>query len=267
MICLLSFATYNFLAKEKNFLLLFTIVTIYKHFDYRLHKTIIIWSTWLSFAGNLLLSFIILFQFYSERPGEPTWFPRFANIIDYRESVYTILFCGKFWMSCFWTRTRAFKTSVFCVLDHPIQDGRERPKGSPTSFFPWNVGTSPQNFVTFGFNRLPHWCKTSRLYLVLIPNYWTWTKPTPQKNCIFWSNPCTIVLMIPMISYQTLVTWPHVQYNLSCKIKFWWWRHEQQLWCHIQNSFVLRRARVANFAGVIQIATMFIKTTFKDLKK
>ena len=157
-------------------------------------------------------------------------------------------------------RCSVYSTTLFKM------GGRDQKVPLPV-FFPWNVGTSPQNFVTFGFNRLPHWCKTSRLYLVVIPNYWTWTKPTPQKNCIFWSNPCTIVLMIPMISYQTLVTWPHVQYNLSYKIKFWWWRHEQQLWCHIQNSFVLRRATVANFAGVIQIATMFIKTTFKDLKK
>ena len=34
-----------------------------------------------------------------------------------------------------------------------------------------------------------------------------------------------------------------------------------------QNMFILRRPRVANFADIIKIATMFIKTTFKDPKK
>ena len=34
-----------------------------------------------------------------------------------------------------------------------------------------------------------------------------------------------------------------------------------------QNTFILRRPRVANFAYIIKIATMFIKTTFKDSKK
>ena len=34
-----------------------------------------------------------------------------------------------------------------------------------------------------------------------------------------------------------------------------------------QNMFILRRPRVANFADIIKIATMFIKTTFKDPEK
>ena len=34
-----------------------------------------------------------------------------------------------------------------------------------------------------------------------------------------------------------------------------------------RNTFILRRSRVANFADMIKIASMFIKTTFKDLKK
>ena len=34
----------------------------------------------------------------------------------------------------------------------------------------------------------------------------------------------------------------------------------------LQNTFILRRPTVANFAD-IKIATMFIKKTFKDLKK
>ena len=33
------------------------------------------------------------------------------------------------------------------------------------------------------------------------------------------------------------------------------------------NTFILRRSRVANFVDIIQIVTMFIKTTFKDQKE
>ena len=29
---------------------------------------------------------------------------------------------------------------------------------------------------------LLHWCKISRLYLVPVPNYWTWTNTAPQKR-------------------------------------------------------------------------------------
>ena len=32
-------------------------------------------------------------------------------------------------------------------------------------------------------------------------------------------------------------------------------------------TFILRRSRVANFAEIIKIATMFIKTTFRDSNK
>ena len=34
-----------------------------------------------------------------------------------------------------------------------------------------------------------------------------------------------------------------------------------------QNTFILRKFRVPNFADIIKIATMFIKTNFKDSKK
>ena len=33
------------------------------------------------------------------------------------------------------------------------------------------------------------------------------------------------------------------------------------------NTFILRRPRLANFAGIIKIATIFTKTTFKHSKK
>ena len=34
-----------------------------------------------------------------------------------------------------------------------------------------------------------------------------------------------------------------------------------------QNTFTLRKPRVADIVGIIKVATMFIKTTFKDPKK
>ena len=35
----------------------------------------------------------------------------------------------------------------------------------------------------------------------------------------------------------------------------------------LQITFILRRSRVSDFSDIIKIATMFIKTTFKDSKK
>ena len=60
----------------------------------------------------------------------------------------------------------------------------------PYQFFPstsTNVGVSPKNFMTFScFNpTLSHWYKVSRPCLVPIPNYWTWTKRTPEKLVFF----------------------------------------------------------------------------------
>ena len=82
----------------------------------------------------------------------------------------------------------------------------------------------------------PHWCKISRPYLVPVPHYWTWTKTTKIKKWCFWSNPCKIEVMITsptkMLELPTLVTWPHLEYNLSHVIKFYWWRHGQKLRLH-----------------------------------
>ena len=75
-------------------------------------------------------------------------------------------------------------------------------KGPPTSFSrvtSRNVRTSFQNFLTFSFNLLPYWCKISGSYLVPLPNYWTWTKTTPQKKRFFWSNPYKIEIMITSV--------------------------------------------------------------------
>ena len=53
-------------------------------------------------------------------------------------------------------------------------------------------------------------------------------------------------------------------------IKFCWWRHGQKLWHHklfIKNTFILKRPRVAIFADIIKVVTIFTKTIFKDSKK
>ena len=42
----------------------------------------------------------------------------------------------------------------------------------------------------------PHCCKISRRYLVVLLNYWTWTKTIPQKIWFFWSNFSKIEVMI-----------------------------------------------------------------------
>ena len=51
-------------------------------------------------------------------------------------------------------------------------------------------------------------------------------------------------------------------------IKFCWWRQERNYdVITFQNTLILRRPSVAIFAYIIKIATMFIKTIFKDSKK
>ena len=46
---------------------------------------------------------------------------------------------------------------------------------------------------------LPHYCKISSLYLGPVPNYWTWTKTTPQKKLFFRSNPYKIEVMVTFL--------------------------------------------------------------------
>ena len=83
---------------------------------------------------------------------------------------------------------------------NPIQDGGRGQKDPPpptrfSSVTSANVGISPQIFLTL-LTLLPHWCKISNSYLMPVPNYWSWTKTTPQKKQFFWSNPYKIEVMI-----------------------------------------------------------------------
>ena len=95
---------------------------------------------------------------------------------------------------------------------------------------------APQTFWLLVWTPLIHLCKILRLYLVPVPNYWTWTRSTPQKNRFFWSNPYKIKVMItslivmlglPNLGHMTTFT-----NALSQVIKFFWWRHGQKLWRH-----------------------------------
>ena len=69
------------------------------------------------------------------------------------------------------------------------------------------------------------------------------------------------ILELPNFGHMT-----NLQHNLSRVIKFCWWRHGHKLW-RDNLYFILRRFRVANFADIIKIMNIFIKTVFKDSKK
>ena len=74
-----------------------------------------------------------------------------------------------------------------------------------TSFSPvtsTNVGISPKNFLTL----LPHWCEIPSLYLMPVPNYWTWTKTAPQKKQFFRSNPYKIEVVITSLTEMLELT-------------------------------------------------------------
>ena len=84
-------------------------------------------------------------------------------------------------------KTPFFPTGPFCnhhfICLNPIQDQR-------------TYGLSPKTFWIFVLTFLSNWCKILRPYRMLVPNYWTSTNTTPQKNRFFWSNPNKIEVMI-----------------------------------------------------------------------
>ena len=94
---------------------------------------------------------------------------------------------------------------------------------------------------------------------MLVPNYSTWTKNTPPKKKKF---SCQI-LEVVLTFIEMLVTKPSSHdciYNII----------RATLLTEIGTSskyFVWRITTVANFADIIKIATILIKTTFKDLKR
>ena len=67
----------------------------------------------------------------------------------------------------------------------------------------------------------------------------------------------------------TLVTWTHLQYSLNHVINFFGdiLDRNYDIITFISKYFILRRPRGANLAGIIKIATIFMKATFKYSKK
>ena len=109
----------------------------------------------------------------------------------------------------------------------------------PTSFSPvtsTNVGATTKSFWLLVLTLLIHLYQISRSCLVPIPNYWTYIKSSSQKvgvsGQILIKSRLRLVSFSQRSSYQTLVTWPHLQYNLSHMMKLFWWRHGQRLWRH-----------------------------------
>ena len=130
-----------------------------------------------------------------------------------------------------------FPDKVYLTFMKVLNKFASPSKRPPTSFSavpPTNRGIRPQIFWIIVSIFLPNLCKISRPYLVPVPNYWTRTKRTHQKNWFFWWNPYKIEVMITSVikmlelanfGEHILVVWTHLQYNLSTVIKFCWWRH------------------------------------------
>ena len=147
---------------------------------------------------------------------------------------------------------------------------------TPTSFCyvaSANVRISLLNFLTFSFNPFTTLVLSYKAVNSVSPKSLNLNQKLRLKNVIFWFFLVTS-LKNWLTSYkcrscQTLVTWPHLQYN-SCT----WQNFAGEIMVRnynvitfIQSTYVLRRPRAANFPGIIKIATIFNKTGFKDSKQ
>ena len=76
-----------------------------------------------------------------------------------------------------------------------------------------------------------------------------------------------ITFLIEML--QTLVTLPHLWYNLNQGIKFFGdvIDRNYDVITFFQNTLILRRPGVAIFAGIIKIVSMLIKKLLKTQEK
>ena len=84
-----------------------------------------------------------------------------------------------------------------CFLNSAHDGGKGRGGGGVAKRPP--IPVSPKTFWLLVLTLLSHWCKISSSYLVLVPNYWNWTKTTPQKKRFFWSNPYKVEVMITFL--------------------------------------------------------------------
>ena len=89
--------------------------------------------------------------------------------------------------------------------------GKKAPATSFSSVTSTNVRISFKTFWFLVLTLLTDWCKISSLYLELVPNYWTWTKITPQKKRCFWSNSYKFeVLITSLIQMPELPNFGHM---------------------------------------------------------
>ena len=96
-------------------------------------------------------------------------------------------------------KIKAVSSSTFLLTLFRMRGAK---KAAPTSFSfvtSAKVGNRPRNWILF-LSLLPLLCKISSSYLVPVPNYWTWTKTTPQKKRFFWSNPYKIEVIITSLT-------------------------------------------------------------------
>ena len=108
-------------------------------------------------------------------------------ILYFRSGIYGLLFCYCYYYHYYYVFIyfRIDQTKQSCNWNEVtltlFRTGAKRTLTSFSLVFSVNVEIIPQNFLTL----LTHWCKISRPYLVPVPNYWTWTKTTPQKSVCF----------------------------------------------------------------------------------
>ena len=106
-----------------------------------------------------------------------------------------------------------------------------------------------------------------------VPNYWTWTKTTPQKKWFFWSNPYKMEVMIT--SLIEILQLPNLGHMLTSTI--WFESRDKTLLVTSQSTIktswplywniILRSPGAANFADIIKLLTMLTKKIFKNSKK
>ena len=130
---------------------------------------------------------------------------------------------------------------------NPIQDGGITKKNLPVFFLQLlqRLELASKTFFLLDSFLLPHFCKFSRPYPVPVPNCWTWTKSISWNNCLFWSNPYKIEVMItslkemlelPYFGHITTTTtknpkspsWNGLRHNIvkswqALKREFWNW--------------------------------------------
>ena len=76
----------------------------------------------------------------------------------------------------------------------------------------------------------------------------------------------SLIEMLNLPNFSRIIT---STIYIESRDKFCWWRHGKEQCCkfYFKIPVTLRKPTVAVLADIIKIATMFIKTTFKDLKK